>query len=206
MTWVLNKIFHFTCHHKSWRGIALGCSYRNASYEKNPKFRSCSGSHLCWLNLKHREWSVNNDCHADCFKNWNTSCCSTHPWKPNSKWLCVCYATFERKFCKMFWWKRNNYFFHILKFKLTWLIMIIIVLWQHTHTLYIFLLLLVSSSLSHRRFSCRKTCFKNVVAFCTATFLCHFHVAQLEWRWLHGQKNMQLDEKKRLMKLFQSVS
>lgn len=37
-------------------------------------------------------------------------------------------------------------------------------------------------------------------------FLCHFHMAQAEWRWLHDTKNgIQLSDRLFLMKLFQKV-
>ncbi|KAL5239392.1 hypothetical protein ACI65C_006802 [Semiaphis heraclei] len=37
-------------------------------------------------------------------------------------------------------------------------------------------------------------------------FLCHFHMAQAEWRWLHDTKNgIQLDDRCPLMRLFQKV-
>jgi len=37
-------------------------------------------------------------------------------------------------------------------------------------------------------------------------FLCHFHMAQAEWRWLHDTKNgIKLDDRCPLMRLFQKV-
>lgn len=37
-------------------------------------------------------------------------------------------------------------------------------------------------------------------------FLCHFHMSQAEWRWLHDHKNgINLNNRMSLMKLFQSV-
>lgn len=37
-------------------------------------------------------------------------------------------------------------------------------------------------------------------------FLCNFHMAQAEWRWLHDSKNgIHLSNRMPLMKLFQSV-
>lgn len=37
--------------------------------------------------------------------------------------------------------------------------------------------------------------------------LCHFHVAQAEWRWLFSHtEEVKKDERPRLMKLFQDVS
>jgi len=37
-------------------------------------------------------------------------------------------------------------------------------------------------------------------------FLCHFHMCQAEWRWLHDSKNgINLNNRLPLMKLFQSV-
>jgi len=37
-------------------------------------------------------------------------------------------------------------------------------------------------------------------------FLCHFHMAQAEWRWLHESKNrIECVDRTMLMKLFQKV-
>lgn len=37
-------------------------------------------------------------------------------------------------------------------------------------------------------------------------FLCHFHMGQAEWRWLHDSKNeINLSDRMTLMKLFQSL-
>lgn len=37
-------------------------------------------------------------------------------------------------------------------------------------------------------------------------FLCHFHMAQAEWRWLRDTKNgIKLDDRCPLMRLFQKV-
>lgn len=37
-------------------------------------------------------------------------------------------------------------------------------------------------------------------------FLCHFHMAQSEWRWLHDSKNgIKLTDRCPLMRLFQKV-
>ena len=35
--------------------------------------------------------------------------------------------------------------------------------------------------------------------------LCHFHVAQAEWRWIHANKDIPKDTKPIIMKHFQSV-
>lgn len=38
-------------------------------------------------------------------------------------------------------------------------------------------------------------------------FLCHFHMAQAEWRWLHNAKNgITLSDRSTLMRMFQKVN